>query len=606
MLLRCPGLSGQSTAALIVAMSERPSHLEGLAGLSAAELSAQRLERMLAPSPDWGLFDTLVMIQNPSREELRQAMRLITSRFDATHPNNALAIYYAGHVVQVDDRDNDEPDQLDEALVLRDSLFLDDEIRGWLTGLAPKFSPARLLFVADACHSASITRGAPADVALSFERPGPPGWTCVSAAADKEKALEVDGLMPLFSFVESMAGQVPIFRYVDFERQGFSVEGPLDSLFLGGMLAARALAIRGEHPHQEVAALAPPSLAPGSRVQFRDSLGQAYPAAMVGRLSPHWASFRFDSLAPPPGTPLSCLALDACFGPAPARVALHGLAAPDAPLLAGLPLVELVAGDDSADFRVERAPEGFRVRDRQQQRDFLARTDSLPELLANLGALTQLRRLASLRDPALAFEARLAPGLPVRVSGFDRSSDAAFRQAVAGLPICLRMSAGETPGQVDLRRMADGYCLDSLNITSLASVVDTLARLTAGLPDWPLAGQLFKIHFASLSDRELHITLLDVEDGWRVKNHDTQPLPAGESLYSVRNFSGSTPGEFYLVARWQAWPANELRATSAGIRSATASPFRGLPDSNRSQGHAPGMLWASEAFVVRLPYAFFD
>ncbi|MCE9595151.1 MAG: caspase family protein [Planctomycetes bacterium] len=81
-------------------------------------------------------------------------------------------VFFAGHGSQVPDRDGDEPDGLDEALMPADvrtieanargeipNALTDDELGRRLEAIAKHTD--KLVFVADACHSGSTLRGAP-------------------------------------------------------------------------------------------------------------------------------------------------------------------------------------------------------------------------------------------------------------------------------------------------------------------------------------------------------------------------------------------------------------------------------------------------------------
>lgn len=62
---------------------------------------------------------------------------------------------YSGHGTRVEDVNGDEDDQCDEALVLYDRLFIDDEFQlCWA-----KFNEGvRILFISDSCHNGTVSR----------------------------------------------------------------------------------------------------------------------------------------------------------------------------------------------------------------------------------------------------------------------------------------------------------------------------------------------------------------------------------------------------------------------------------------------------------------
>jgi len=92
----------------------------------------------------------------------------IAAAFDAlvrsTSSDDLVYIHYSGHGDRVDDKNGDESDGKDSALVPIDARdngsweILDDEIAVWLARLGDKTKD--VIFVSDSCHSGTITRGA--------------------------------------------------------------------------------------------------------------------------------------------------------------------------------------------------------------------------------------------------------------------------------------------------------------------------------------------------------------------------------------------------------------------------------------------------------------
>ena len=66
-----------------------------------------------------------------------------------------IAITFSGHGTHVADQNGDEPNGRDEALCLYDGYLVDDCIRDIMKRLHPE---ANLTFIADCCHSGTITR----------------------------------------------------------------------------------------------------------------------------------------------------------------------------------------------------------------------------------------------------------------------------------------------------------------------------------------------------------------------------------------------------------------------------------------------------------------
>ena len=81
---------------------------------------------------------------------------------DGSTAGDRVVLYYSGHGDQTPDRNGDEPDRQDEALVAHDgsadgkNFVLDDEIRAKLDKLAGR----EVLAVFDSCHSGTVTRAA--------------------------------------------------------------------------------------------------------------------------------------------------------------------------------------------------------------------------------------------------------------------------------------------------------------------------------------------------------------------------------------------------------------------------------------------------------------
>lgn len=79
----------------------------------------------------------------------------ITAAADALNVGDFFLLTYSGHGSQVPDPTGEEPDGLDETLVLYDRQLLDDE----LSGLWDRFRPGvRILMLSDSCHSGTVAR----------------------------------------------------------------------------------------------------------------------------------------------------------------------------------------------------------------------------------------------------------------------------------------------------------------------------------------------------------------------------------------------------------------------------------------------------------------
>jgi len=85
---------------------------------------------------------------NALSAELDAAARLLVA-------GDIFLLTYAGHGTRVPDVEGDESDRLDEAWVLFDRMFLDDEVHAAFAGFAPG---VRVCLISDSCHSGTMAR----------------------------------------------------------------------------------------------------------------------------------------------------------------------------------------------------------------------------------------------------------------------------------------------------------------------------------------------------------------------------------------------------------------------------------------------------------------
>jgi len=119
-------------------------------------------------------FDTLRRVRVLRDAEADKAGMLAAFRelIGQAAPGSAVVIHFSGHGQQLQDRNGDELDGYDEALVPYDAPhnppesyrgekhLLDDELEGLLLELRRKVGPGgHVLLVVDACHSGTATRG---------------------------------------------------------------------------------------------------------------------------------------------------------------------------------------------------------------------------------------------------------------------------------------------------------------------------------------------------------------------------------------------------------------------------------------------------------------
>jgi hypothetical protein len=107
-----------------------------------------------------GVSVTLLLEEEVTRERFFAAWAETVA---GSGPDDVILLAFAGHGIQIPDRDGDEPDGLDEAFVLpafrvgvRDdvNLIIDDEIDRLVREAAPRL----VIVVADTCHSGTLTR----------------------------------------------------------------------------------------------------------------------------------------------------------------------------------------------------------------------------------------------------------------------------------------------------------------------------------------------------------------------------------------------------------------------------------------------------------------
>jgi len=113
-----------------------------------AKLLTQSLRDNQVILPD----ERVLLDDQATRANVIQAWRNMLAQ---ANPGDTLIFTYAGHGSQKEDAlPKDEPDKQDETLVLYDDEISDDE----LTDLFINAKAYNLLFLADACHAAGLTR----------------------------------------------------------------------------------------------------------------------------------------------------------------------------------------------------------------------------------------------------------------------------------------------------------------------------------------------------------------------------------------------------------------------------------------------------------------
>lgn len=100
-------------------------------------------------------------------QAVRSALSLMAEK---VVPGDTVAITYSGHGTRVPDKNGDEADGYDEAIVLHGSWYTDDEIDGDLKML----KAAKVVVVADSCHSGTVLRGLMGLMGERVPSPHPP------------------------------------------------------------------------------------------------------------------------------------------------------------------------------------------------------------------------------------------------------------------------------------------------------------------------------------------------------------------------------------------------------------------------------------------------
>jgi caspase domain-containing protein len=146
--------------ALIIGIDKYP-HLKQLEGCAN---DARVMEGILREVFDFPAQQTTLLVDDQAtRDAILAAMDALVS---ATGPDDIVVIHYSGHGSQMTDRENDEPDGMDETIMPFDTWgrwgenrdITDDEIHLRLLRLGEKTRFTTLIF--DSCHSGTITRDA--------------------------------------------------------------------------------------------------------------------------------------------------------------------------------------------------------------------------------------------------------------------------------------------------------------------------------------------------------------------------------------------------------------------------------------------------------------
>jgi len=127
-----------------------PKHYAGWSGeLNACEADA---EDMAAIAKSSGFSTTTLLTKKATRAQVVKALRTAARALKA---GDIFMLSYSGHGGQLPDKNDDEPDGMDETWCLYDGEFVDDE----LYALYGQFAQGvRILVSSDSCHSGTVTK----------------------------------------------------------------------------------------------------------------------------------------------------------------------------------------------------------------------------------------------------------------------------------------------------------------------------------------------------------------------------------------------------------------------------------------------------------------
>jgi hypothetical protein len=140
-----------------------PAAYGGWAGpLAACEFDAND---MAALARGKGMLPKVLLTKKATRAAVLTALRAAAK---ALKSGDLFFMSYSGHGGQVPDTNGDEPDHQDETWCLYDGQLIDDELYFELSRFA---AGVRVLVLSDSCHSGSVTRELPLELAPPDQRP---------------------------------------------------------------------------------------------------------------------------------------------------------------------------------------------------------------------------------------------------------------------------------------------------------------------------------------------------------------------------------------------------------------------------------------------------
>ncbi|MCW8928909.1 MAG: caspase family protein [Gammaproteobacteria bacterium] len=159
---RVASADGKHRIALILGVSQYKS--EKINDLKGASADAKRFYQLLTDEAGFQFPKENVCMLLDSDANKKAVINAFQERLIKTAKKNDIVVfYYAGHGSQITDKNNDEPDNMDETFVLHDSRsddvsdFIDDEFNKLLSQLYKKTNNISIFL--DSCNSGTAARG---------------------------------------------------------------------------------------------------------------------------------------------------------------------------------------------------------------------------------------------------------------------------------------------------------------------------------------------------------------------------------------------------------------------------------------------------------------
>ncbi|MDP1621230.1 MAG: caspase family protein [Bacteroidales bacterium] len=163
----CVFAYGGDKRALIVAIGSYPAN-SGWNKLSSAN-DAKLMRTILQQQ---GFEDKNIAILADERATKANILKSLENLITKSNKSDVVVFHFSGHGQQIVDKNGDELDEYDEALIPLDARktettqykgtkhLIDDELNGFLYRLRQKVGPkGDVIFILDACHSGTATRG---------------------------------------------------------------------------------------------------------------------------------------------------------------------------------------------------------------------------------------------------------------------------------------------------------------------------------------------------------------------------------------------------------------------------------------------------------------